>query len=293
MKRMITYISACLTVLMVATVYSVAAHASQPVANISKQVQNVTQGTSLKDANDSYDAITANTGDILKFVVTVKNVGKYDRNGNNDLYNTKVNDTLPDGISPDSGTLNRSLGQIKPGSYKRYDFTVKVTSSDDSEVLCSVSDLTGSNKTNDQTLKHSDKACVKVMVSDPKKIRVCYKDKGPQLHLIKETAFDKETMSKNYKDCKKPESIDPEDKNIEICMLKDKEIKIIKESKYDKRTMSRNKNECNTFEYTQASEPSRQRVKLSETGVMDFLGGLVGVGSIAAVSYIYFRSRNN
>lgn len=140
------------------------AFAWHPVGTISKQVQNVTQKSALVEANTAAEAIAAKPGDTLKYVITVKNSGKYDSRGWNDMHYTKVTDVLPAGVQLSAGQANADLGHVAAGKTKSYEFTVKVTSTQDNAVICNTAKFTGDSEVRDQPQKGEDTACVKVTV---------------------------------------------------------------------------------------------------------------------------------
>lgn len=162
MKRVHMFIGVSVTsAALVATIAS-PAFAWHPVGRITKQVQNVTQSSQLAEANTAAEAISAKPGDTLKYVITVRNDGKYDKRGWNDMHYTKVVDQLPTGVELVTGPTNKDLGHIAAGAEKKYEFTVKVTAQRDKTVVCNTASFTGDSEVKDQPQKGSDTACVKV-----------------------------------------------------------------------------------------------------------------------------------
>lgn len=164
MKSVHTLIGVALT--SVAVVLSVASPvlAWHPEGAIKKEVQNLTANGQLSDANSAAEAVSANPGDTLKYVITVRNDGKPASNGYNDMHFTKVVDQLPAGVEIIEGDINAELGVITPGKSKSYAFTVKVTSQQKGDVICNTASFTGDSKVKDAPQRGSNKACVKVNV---------------------------------------------------------------------------------------------------------------------------------
>lgn len=140
------------------------AFAWEPQGKIVKEVQNVTQSSQLADANTAEQAVAAKPGDTLKYVITVRNDGKADSRGWNDMYYTKVVDQLPEGLELTDGQAGKDLGVIKAKDSKSYSFTVKVTAQQDNSVICNTAKFTGDSEIRDRSQSGEDKACVKVSV---------------------------------------------------------------------------------------------------------------------------------
>jgi len=76
-----------------------------PKGAIQKSVEDETTHSALVDANDVNSALDVNTGDTLKYVITVSNNGAPASNGDDDMASTVMTDTLPAGLTPvDSST---------------------------------------------------------------------------------------------------------------------------------------------------------------------------------------------
>ena len=148
---------------LVATVAS-PVFAWHPVGVISKQVQNVSQNSALAEANTAAQAVSAKPGDTLKYVITVKNNGTYDKRGWNDMHYTKVVDQLPAGVTLAAGATNKDLGHIAAGASKTYEFIATVTSKTNNAVVCNTASFTGDSEVKDQPQKGQDTACIKVVV---------------------------------------------------------------------------------------------------------------------------------
>lgn len=133
-----------------------------PEGEIVKEVQNVTQGSELADANTADTAIGAQPGDTLEYVITVRNDG--DSGRTNEMHYTEAVDQLPAGLELIDGQTDKSLGVIEPGESKQYSFRVKVTSEQDNSVICNTASFTGDSEVNDNPQSGDDDACVHVTV---------------------------------------------------------------------------------------------------------------------------------
>lgn len=139
-----------------------------PKGTIIKQVQNVTSASALADANTAAAAVAAHPGDTLKYVVTVANNGDADAKGYNDMVNTVVTDQLPAGVelvsNPSQRMLSFDLGRIQPGKKVSKEFTVKVTSNKDGDLIDNQACFTGNSEASDNAQKGCDTAKVTVSV---------------------------------------------------------------------------------------------------------------------------------
>lgn len=142
-----------------------------PKGAIQKTVEDETTHSAAVDANDVNSALDVNTGDTLKYVITVSNNGAPASNGDDDMANTVMTDTLPSGIVPvDSTTPSQiqiSMGTIKPGQSKTENYEVKVTAATDSQVITNEACYTGNSKVNDNPQKGCDDAVIKVHAPTP------------------------------------------------------------------------------------------------------------------------------
>src|SRR3712207_3086335 len=90
-----------------------------PKGVIVKYVQNQTAGGERADANDAASAVSAKPGDILKYTIEIRNDGDKDSKGWNDMYHTKLTDTLPQGVElvsdADKRDIVEEIGVIKAG----------------------------------------------------------------------------------------------------------------------------------------------------------------------------------
>lgn len=143
------------------------AFAWHPEGVIVKKVQNVTTGSALADADSTSSAVTAKPGDILKYVITVRNDGKPDSKGYNDMAETKMTDTLPAGIelvaSPEKRQITENLGLIKPGKSVTKEYTVRVTTTQEGAIK-NTACFTGDSTAHDNPQKGCNPAVVTVTV---------------------------------------------------------------------------------------------------------------------------------
>jgi uncharacterized repeat protein (TIGR01451 family) len=144
------------------------AFAWHPKGQIVKSVQNVTQNGALSDANTAANAVAAKTGDTLKYVIEVKNVGAAASNGYNDMHYTVLRDTLPQGVElvsdPAKRQIVENLGILKPGQKVTKEYTVKVTSAQDKAVITNKACFEGDSEVHDNKQSGCDDAVVKVSV---------------------------------------------------------------------------------------------------------------------------------
>lgn len=179
-----TYFAGASTAIILAISISSAALAWHPEGKITKEVANVTLGSTYADANDSSSALAAHPGDTLRYRITVVNPAAPADKQYNDLTKIKVTDTLPAGATLSSGAKDKDFGstvvvpqQTHANGTKSvsYDFTVKVAATvKDGTLICNTATFMGNSIVNDAPRSGSDKACVKVSVPPaPEKIQVC------------------------------------------------------------------------------------------------------------------------
>jgi uncharacterized repeat protein (TIGR01451 family) len=139
-----------------------------PKGVIIKSVQNQTAGSALADANTSASAVNAKTGDVLKYVIEIRNDGAAHAKGWNDMHFTKLTDTLPAGVElvsdPAKRQITEDLGVIKAGAKVTKEYIVKVTSTKNADVIENKACFTGDSEVKDQPQKGCDPAIVKVTV---------------------------------------------------------------------------------------------------------------------------------
>lgn len=168
MKKVPMLATAGLTTLVTFGALAGTVYAWHPQGSIVKQVQNQTAGGALTDANDAGSAVTAAPGDVLNYSITVKNDGEAAENGNNDMANTKLTDTLPAGVqlvsSPTQTTITEDLGTIAPGKSVTKTYAVKVTDTKNGDIITNKACFTGNSKISDNAQSGCDVAVVKVVV---------------------------------------------------------------------------------------------------------------------------------
>lgn len=146
------------------------AAAWHPKAAIKKEVMNQTTSSALSDANDAGSAVAAKPGDVLKYVITVSNVGDPASNGYNDMAKTVMTDTLPAGVelvsNPSQRKITENLGTLKPGESVKKEYQVKVTSQTNGAVVTNEACVDGNSTANDNPQHKCDKAVVKVDVPE-------------------------------------------------------------------------------------------------------------------------------
>jgi uncharacterized repeat protein (TIGR01451 family) len=153
-----------------ALVLSVAipALAWHPEGKIKKEVMNQTASSVLSDANTNGSAVAAKPGDVLKYVITVSNVGQPHEKGWNDMAKTVMTDTLPAGVelvsNPAQRQITENLGLIKPGASVKKEYLVRVTSQTDGAFVKNDACFTGDSTANDRPQKGCDPAVIKVSV---------------------------------------------------------------------------------------------------------------------------------
>ena len=147
------------------------AFAWHPKGVIKKSVQNVTAQGQVADANDAKSAVTAKTGDTLKYVVEVSNTGAADSKGYNDMAKTILTDNLPTGVelvsNPAQRAIAEDLGTLKPGQKVTKEYMVRVTSNKDKDVVTNKACFTGDSTANDNPQSGCDNAVVVVTVPIP------------------------------------------------------------------------------------------------------------------------------
>jgi uncharacterized repeat protein (TIGR01451 family) len=139
-----------------------------PKGVIKKSVQNVTANGQVADANDAKTAVTAKTGDTLKYVIEVSNAADQASNGYNDMAFTVMSDTLPAGVelvnNPSQRTITENLGTLKPGQKVTKEYAVRVTSNVNKDVVTNKACFTGDSEVKDNPQKGCDNAVVVVTV---------------------------------------------------------------------------------------------------------------------------------
>ncbi|HEX6462201.1 MAG TPA: hypothetical protein VFZ58_02905 [Candidatus Saccharimonadales bacterium] len=163
-----TLLSGVMVAAMLVVSTAVPALAWHPNGKIVKKVQNVTTSSALADANDNNTAIEVKPGDTIRYVIEVRNAAAAAANNHNDMVGTVMTDTLPAGVElasqPTLRTISENLGRIKPGEAKTKEYTLKVTSQKNGEVIVNKACFTGDTEVNDNPQKGCDEAKIKVKV---------------------------------------------------------------------------------------------------------------------------------
>ena len=163
------FLSVTVATVAAASLASSSAFAWHPKGEIIKKVQNITTGSALQDADDIPDAVNAKPGDILKYVITIKNTGDPDNRGWNDMAKTVLTDTLPAGVeltsNPSQHTITENFGIVKPGKSVTKEFTVKVTAKT-AGTIKNTACFTGDSTNNDNPQKGCNPAIVMVTVPE-------------------------------------------------------------------------------------------------------------------------------
>jgi uncharacterized repeat protein (TIGR01451 family) len=141
-----------------------------PKGMITKSVQNVTAGGSLQDANSASSAVSAKPGDVLNYVIEVKNIAAPAQKQYNDMAFTVVTDTLPAGVelvsNPTNRTLSEDMGTILPGKSAKVTYQVKVTAATN-RVVTNKACFSADSVVKDNPQKGCDDAVVNVTVPQP------------------------------------------------------------------------------------------------------------------------------
>jgi hypothetical protein len=138
--------------------------ADDPATTIKTSVQNQTTNGALSDANTDDEAVLAKTGDILKYVIEIKN--NADKSDDNDLSSGKLTDNLPAGIelvsNPNKRDVTDDFGTIKPGDTVTKQFLVKVDAGKDGETIENRGCFTGEYAKHNKPLSACDSAFIKI-----------------------------------------------------------------------------------------------------------------------------------
>jgi uncharacterized repeat protein (TIGR01451 family) len=166
MKAISVLAIASVTGVLTAASVSATAFAWHPKGVIIKSVMNQTTGSALSDANTAATAVNAKPGDVLKYVIEVRNDGAAGKT--NEMHFTKLTDKLPTGVQLVSDASKREitedLGVIKPGEKVTKEYLVKVTSTKDADLIENEACFTGDSEVKDNPQKGCDVADVKVSV---------------------------------------------------------------------------------------------------------------------------------
>lgn len=150
-----------------ASTFAYSAFAWHPVGVITKKVQNITSESTLSEADAVSTAVAAKPGDTLKYVIEIRNDGKADDKGYNDMAKTVMTDTLPAGIelvsNPTQRTITENIGLIKPGQKVTKTYLVKVTANKNGAIT-NTACFTGDSTVNDSPQKGCNPAVITVTV---------------------------------------------------------------------------------------------------------------------------------
>lgn len=168
MKKLTAFGASVVSGVVVAGAMTTTVAAWHPKGQIKKSVQNQTSKSALADANEAKSAVSTKTGDTLKYVIEVSNVGAAASNGYNDMAYTVMTDTLPAGIelasNPSQRTITENLGTLKPGQKVTKEYIVRVTSAKDKDVVTNKACFTGNSTVNDSPQSGCDPAVITVTV---------------------------------------------------------------------------------------------------------------------------------
>jgi len=168
MKNLKLLATASVTGVVLTAGLSAQAYAWHPQVKITKYVTNVTASGQMSDANDAASAVAAKPGDTVKYTIVVENPASAAANGDNDLHFTTLTDELPTGVEMTSDAsvrkITADLGTLKPGAKVTKEYTLKVTSTKDGDVVTNEACVTGNSAVNDAPRKDCDTAVIKVSV---------------------------------------------------------------------------------------------------------------------------------
>ncbi len=168
MKNFKMLIATSVTGVALASVIAVPAYAWHPQVKITKYVQNQTAGGSMVDANDAASAVSAKPGDTIKYTMVIENPANAADKEYNDLHSTKMTDKLPAGVAFANDASNReiteNIGVLKPGQKVTKEYTLRVTSTKDGDVILNEACVSGNSKVGDAPRDDCDTAVIKVSV---------------------------------------------------------------------------------------------------------------------------------
>jgi len=139
-----------------------------PQGKIVKSVQDTTTNSVVSTATDASSALSVAPGDTLTYTVTVSNVAQPAANHDNDMANTVMTDSLPDGVRLVSNTSERkiteNIGTLEPGKSVTKQYAVTVTDKTDGDVITNKACFTGNSLANDNPQSSCSTVVVKVHV---------------------------------------------------------------------------------------------------------------------------------
>lgn len=152
----------------VAGAVSSTALAWHPKGVITKYVQNVTTGSQMADANTAVDAVSTKPGDLVTYTITIENTGTINQDNSNDMYFTKLTDTLPAGVelasNPSKRVITEDIGIVKAGQKVTKQYTLKVTSTKDGDIITNTACFTGDSEVKDNPQSGCNPAVITVTV---------------------------------------------------------------------------------------------------------------------------------
>jgi len=170
MKKLNTLLSAGATGIVLATLAAAPVFACHPEGSIIKKVQDVTTSSAIADANTNATALNVKQGDVLTYTITVANAETMEgSNGEADMTNTVLTDTLPSGVQlvsdPSETQITENLGTIKASGSVTKQYQVKVTATQNGAYLTNKACYTStSNLGASYNQSGCDTAVVKVSV---------------------------------------------------------------------------------------------------------------------------------
>lgn len=171
MKKVTLFANASVASIVAATMVATPVLACTPVGSIVKSVQDQSTNSITVSSNSASSALSVNSGDTLVYTITIKNSGAPESNGNDDMLNVQLTDTLPTGVqlvsSPSQTKISESLGTILPGASVTKTYSVKVTDSTNGDVLTNTACYTGESVDNEDNQSGCNNAVVKVNVPTP------------------------------------------------------------------------------------------------------------------------------
>lgn len=139
-----------------------------PQGKIVKSVQDTTTSSAVSTATDAGSALSVAPGDTLTYTVTVSNVAQPAANHDNDMAETVMTDSLPDGVqlvsNPSERKITENIGTIEPGKSVTKQYAVTVTDKTDGDVITNKACFTGNSLANDNPLSGCSTVVVKVHV---------------------------------------------------------------------------------------------------------------------------------
>lgn len=169
MKLLRTFALVGLTGAIVAGTLVNAALAAEPRGTIKKSVQNQTTNSERSEADNQGNALDVRSGDILKYTIEIRN------EGDSDMHNTRLSDTLPSGIelisNPSTRQITEDIGLIQAGKTETKTYLVKVTADKEGEIIENKACFNGDSEAKDAEQNGCNSAFVKIVAAKapPKK----------------------------------------------------------------------------------------------------------------------------